>query len=57
MNLLKIEIEKIISEEKINDKEIMVKVIFNCWGARKTEVRKYSITHWEELKKRGYYYG
>ena len=25
MNLLKIEIEKIISEEKINDKEIMVK--------------------------------
>lgn len=57
MNLLKIEIEKIISEEKINDKEIMVKVIFNCWGARKTEIRKYSITDWKELKKRGYYYG
>ena len=57
MNLLKIEIEKIISEEKINDKEIMVKVIFNCWGARETEIRKYSITDWEELKKRGYYYG
>lgn len=57
MNLLRIEIEKIISEEKINDKEIMVKVIFNCWGVRKTEIRKYSITHWEELKKRGYYYG
>ena len=44
MNLLKIEIEKIISEEKINDKEIMVKVIFNCWGAKETETRKDNIT-------------
>lgn len=57
MNLLKIEIEKVISEEKINDNEIMVKVIFNCWGVRETKVRKYNINDWEELKKRGYYYG
>ena len=31
MNLLRIEIEKILSEEKINDKQVRVKAIYNCY--------------------------
>ena len=36
MNLLRIEIEKILSEEKINDNQIRVKAIYNCYGIRET---------------------
>ena len=57
MNLLRIEIEKILSEEKINDSQVRVKAIYNCYGIRETKDRLYSIDYWKKIKLRGHYYG
>ena len=57
MNLLRIEIEKILSEEKINDTQNRVKAVYNCYGIRETKDRLYSIDYWKKIKLRGHYYG
>ena len=57
MNLLRIEIEKILSEEKINASQIRVKAVYNCYGIRETKDRIYSMDYWKKIKLRGHYYG
>ena len=57
MNLLEVRINKIISEEELENEMIRVKATYVCWGAKETKERIYPKNYWEHIKKKGYYLG